>query len=213
MNKSFCIFLSKNIDMFDLFVKHMDIESYTKCSDLGLNVSDFYNANNSYIEDLNILKESLEGLCGNTPEKSALEKLIGMLVEHPIICLIASGTIGFSIGCLFMFMAKTSAVIDIDTPENPESLRGVSQELLKQTGEFNSAISRSITSLSRLRDSHDIESPYLPLLQFELERVQNQHIPDLIDLAEFLADFVDNPEDGASGDAASLGGDSSGHNN
>ena len=138
---------------------------------------------------------------------------MAMLVEHPIICFIASGTIGFSIGCLVMYLARTSAGIDIKAPENPESLREVSQELLRQTGEFNSAISRSITSVIRLRDSHDIASPYLPLLQAELERVRNQHIPDLIDLAEFLADYVNNPGDRASGDAESLGRDSSGRNN
>ncbi len=207
IKKGFCIFLSKDIDTFDLFVKHMDIEKYELCSSLGLNVSEFYNPNNTYLEDLNFLQDSLEKVCRATPARP-WDKIIAMLVEHPIICFIASGTIGFSIGCLVMYLARTSAGIDIKAPENPESLREVSQELLRQTGEFNSAISRSITSVIRLRDSHD-----LPLLEFELERVRNQHISDLIELAEFLAYYVDNPEDRASGDAESLGRDSSGRNN
>ena len=69
MKKDFCILLSKNIDIFDLFVKHMDIESYELCSSLGLNVSEFYNPNNTYIEDLNLLKESLENVCKATPAR------------------------------------------------------------------------------------------------------------------------------------------------
>ena len=67
MHSRFCIMLSKNIDTFDLFVKHMDIESYELCASLGLNVSEFYNPNNTYIDDFNHLKEALEKVCKATP--------------------------------------------------------------------------------------------------------------------------------------------------